>query len=245
MLRVSSFLGTAVVVLGLSPAALAQPPLHSWTGFYIGVGAGWDRISTNGEYQLFEDGAQTFSTSFHGSGNGVQGNFFGGYGTNWGPWYASGEIGIGVSSVEADSQFSFTTGDFYDVQVRLRQYWSIVPSVRGGYLFTPELLGFVRFGWAFADTKISYSALEIEGTAQTNFAGSYRRWLNGPRVGVGIEYAILPNVRLRAEWSYTWYNRVSVVGNGGPPPPVADSDVNSVSSRPRQSLLLFNVIYNF
>jgi outer membrane immunogenic protein len=241
MVRVSS-IGVAALALALGSAAQAQQPVFSWTGFYVGAGVGWDRLSTNGDYRLIEDGVETFSTRVGRTGNGVQGHFFAGYGMNWGPWFASAELGVGASSTEAKRDFSFTTDDYYEVQTRLRQYWSIVPSVRGGYLVTPELLAFLRFGWAFTDTKLSYTAIEIEGGTVTRFAGSTRRWLNGPQVGGGVEYAILPNLRLRADGSFTWLSRISVTGAV---PPAADSDVNAVSSRPQQGLLLFSAIFVF
>ncbi len=241
MVRVSS-IGAAAFALALGSAAHAQTPLISWTGFYVGAGVGWDRLSTNGDYRLIEDGVETFSTRVGRTGNGVQGQFFAGYGANWGPWFASAELGFGVSSTEAKRDFTFTTDDYYEVQTRLRQYWSIVPSVRGGYLITPELLAFLRFGWAFADTKLSYTAIEIEGGTVTHFSGSTRRWLNGPRVGGGVEYAIRPNLRLRADGSFTWLSRISVTGFVVP---AADADVNATSSRPRQGLLLFSAIYVF
>ncbi len=236
-------IGAIIAVLAASLPAASQP-IYSWTGLYVGAGVGWDRIESNGRYRLEENGVEIFAFDFNSSGNGVQGQFFAGYGMNWGPWYASGELGIGISSASARVDRSFTAGDFYEATIRLRQIWSITPSVRAGYLLAPDWLIFARFGWAFAYTRLSYAATEIEAAPIVIGATTGRRWLNGPRVGLGVEYAILPQLRLRADWSYTWYNRISIVDQTVLPPP-ADVDVNFITSRPRQSLLLLGLVYNF
>ena len=233
--------GAVTTPLGM---AAAQQPNY-FDGAYVGAAVGWDRIATNGRYTLNENGADVFSFKFDRAGNGVQGQFFGGYGRTFGSFYASGEIGGGLSSATANIHNGFfAAGDFYDLTIKIRQRWSLTPSVRAGYLLQPDLLAFVRFGWSFARARISYTSAEISPLGNQLFSGSTSKWLNGPRVGAGLEYALMPNLRLRADWSYTWYNRISVVGTIAPPAP-ADVDINSSSSRPRQSLLLFGLIYSF
>jgi outer membrane immunogenic protein len=224
-----------------SIAAAEQP--NPFDGAYVGAAVGWDRIASNGRYTLNENGVDVFSFEFDRAGNGVQGQLFAGFGRTWGPFYASGELGVGLSSATVNIHNGFfAAGDFYDLSIKIRQRWSITPSVRAGYLLQPDLLAFVRFGWAFAHTRISYTSSEISTSGNELFSGQTSRWLNGPRVGAGLEYALLPNLRLRADWSFTWYSRISVVGTAAPP---ADVDVNSATSRPRQSLLLFGLIYSF
>lgn len=241
--RFARYLLCAGAATCMSDMAAAQQS-NPFDGPYVGAAVGWDRIASNGRYTLNENGVDVFSFEFNRAGNGVQGQLFAGFGQTWGPFYASGELGAGLSSATVNVHNSFfAAGDFYDVAIKIRQRWSITPSVRAGYLVRPDLLAFVRFGWSFARTRISYTSAEISPSGNELFSGSTSKWLNGPRVGAGVEYALLPNLRLRADWSFTWYNRISVVGNGGPPP--ADVDVNSSTSRPRQSLLLFGLVYSF
>jgi outer membrane immunogenic protein len=232
----------AAAICALSAPSLAQSPFD---GPYLGAGVGWDRLNADGKYTLFENGVPVSTFNFNRAGNGVQGEFFAGYGRTWGNFYASGEAGFGISSASAAIDNAFAVGgDAYTINIRVRERWSATPSVRGGYLLTPNLLAFTRFGWAFADARISYTATETSAAGTRFFSGRTSQWINGPRVGAGFEWALLPYLHLRGDWTYTWYNRISVTGTVAPPP-AADVVVNDSRTKPRQSLLLFSLVYQF
>jgi hypothetical protein len=179
--KFATYLLCAGAVTTPSGMAAAQQP-NFFDGAYVGAGVGWDRNASNGRYTLNENGVDVFSFKFDRAGNGVQGQFFGGYGRTFGSFYASGEIGGGLSSATANIHNGFVAaGDSYDLAIKIRQRWSLAPSVRAGYLLQPDLLAFVRFGWSFARTRISYTSAEISPLGNQLFSGSTSKWLNGPR----------------------------------------------------------------
>jgi outer membrane immunogenic protein len=218
-----------------APAVVA--PVYSWTGFYVGVNAGWhsagdptaDVFTAPGFFQPSVVGINAaFPTSL--SSSGFAGGLQAGY--NW-------QVSSLVVGIEADfdwmtgskSQTTATPGSAAQAALGcgVPSCWVIsdtakdrwLSTVRGrvGFLPTGNVLiyatGGVAFaGWSinhtFTDTTFGYAYAPVSVTTRTGWT-----------VGGGVEGAISANWLLRAEYLYAGFGTVtntvaSAAGGFGP-----------------------------
>jgi len=164
-------------------APYVQPPIVSWTGFYIGghVGAGWGTLE--GETV---GGAFVF-------GQGTVNGFIGGgqVGFNW----QTGPIVVGI---EADASASSLKGTapciigFFVCKGNVD--WTGTVAGRLGFTADKALI-YVKGGAGWAEFKYNVSVLGL-GIATADQG----RW--GGLVGVGVEYAFLPGWSAKLEYNY-------------------------------------------
>ena len=173
------------------PAPVAEVPIFTWTGGYVGLQGGgiWSDSSVN------EPDTGVFSENFNGG-------LFGGYaGYNW-------QSGAWVYGAEGDfngvwNDETFNVGGF-NVDVGT----DYLASLRGrvGYAFDRTLI-FATAGVAF--TRMSAEADLFNGVslnADQNFTG----WT----VGAGAEYAFTDNWIGRVEYRYYDFGDSSIDGFG-------------------------------
>lgn len=200
-----------------APPAVSPVFAPTWTGFYIGGNVGGafmdkspvDFYSARGERQNVNT-VNSDSSSV---------TFGGGIGYNM-------QLGSFVGGVEADYNYLrlrnrnsyFEQKDFYDgyvtrtVQGQIRQTVDSFGTFRGrlGYLVTPQFLLFGTGGLAFGDTTIAGSArgdVVFNPTGDTYFTyGPYNvkksDFTLGYTAGGGVEYALNPNLSVKAEGLY-------------------------------------------
>jgi outer membrane immunogenic protein len=230
----SLLLSTAltVVVAGAAVAADApnasaapayappEPPVFSWTGFYIGAngGVGGDTASYDANanpYHHHDD--VTTLTGFGGLAGGTVGfnyeiptsNFVAGFEGDF-DWSS---LRAQWSEGSTGSTSSFTEG------YGSRLNWLATARARLGFaMATPfgSLLPYVTGGAAFGNvTDYTYSSSSAgEGCNNANFlaCGSWSHTWLGWTAGAGLEYAITQNLTLKAEYLYVDLGDHSLTG---------------------------------
>lgn len=183
---------------------LAALPSRDWSGFYIGINGGYggDVFKQYGSLA----GTTTANTPV----------FLNTYSSNrTGGFVAGGHAGYNfqfykhfVLGVETDGQWSDITGQHQAIvtesnfgSVALNQQsrldWFGTSRLRAGFA-RGNSLSYATAGVAYGN--VSISEYDVNGGLFSNNASAMRAgWV----VGSGTEYAILPNVSLRAEYLYT------------------------------------------
>ena len=213
----------AVGVLGLLSVVAAQAasaadmavkaprpvPVATWTGCYIGgnVGAGWHRIEQS---QTGDTGGAVFVPPGD-WGSSQNSGFIGGaqvgcdYQFN-AHWLFGLEDMFDFGNIKSSDNFPdprfAATGPFQNTVTR--DLFST--TARAGYLFTPQLLGYVKGGGAWTRTATTvFVTIPVFG--ESEFANSDRI---GGTVGGGLEWRFAPNWSVFAEYNYMDFGRRSV-----------------------------------
>jgi len=183
---------SAVIVLATAGVAAAQgAPAYNWSGFYVGVGAGygwnnakWTETDTIG--MLGEKGSKLNGSGFSLSG-------YAGYNFLVSPMVLiGGEVDLGTLSGGASKRSPS------QMQYKADGNWIGSISGRAGLAFD-RVLVFGRAGLAFSDQEQSIR------DAGFGLPWSWRRKSDsGVVVGAGAEYAVTGNVVLRLDGS--WYD---------------------------------------
>lgn len=233
-----------LAVLALGAAMTASPALagdkpgnayamagYNWTGFYLGLNAGygWSRqTAQNGE--LFSGAPFPITAGFPDTFSGTASGFIGG-----------GQIGYNhqinriVLGLEANLDYSGIKGGptFSGVlnlggppvpvntTVDLQQKLHWLATFRGRLGYTPYDALLVYATGGLAAGKIENPMLilfnSIGGT--TTFTGSASTTRTGWTIGGGAEYGIGRNWTAKAEYLYVDLGRTSVTGTSVPPQP--------------------------
>ncbi len=174
------------------PPLLPLPPAFTWTGFYLGVNAGYGFRSTPGSFEDATYGTVTQSSS-------SRGGFIGGGQVGYNYQFTPGS-GF-VVGVEADFQgAAFSKSG--SATIGTTPYYSVSPSldyfgtVRGrlGYAFDKVLIygtGGFAYGGGSNSSYASAYPYTLPSTSRTGYA-----------VGAGVEYAITKNISARIEGLY-------------------------------------------
>jgi outer membrane immunogenic protein len=218
--------GLGLIAIVTQPALAAPPmsaPIFNWTGFYIGVNAGYgwgdtsfSLVGANAEGQNFIDafgGLARRSSSFDTSGA-----VFGGQiGYNWqfaSQWVAGIEADINYSRVNGRDSYTTTFGAGIDrIDARRSLDWFGTVRARLGFLATERLLVFATAGLAYGRGTAGASFTDVSGTNSgvggtsclansTCFAGSRARTSAGWTGGGGFEYAVSSNWTVKVEYLY-------------------------------------------
>ena len=177
----------AVMVAGIAEAAYLPPryappvaprpyynPLYKWTGFYLGIsgGGGWGRSQW--------DGIDKFD---------ISGVLIGGtIGYNWqmgGPWVLGIEGDVDWTSIRGS-----TTVFPCPLGCETRNHWLATARGRAGYAWD-RFLPYLTAGLALGDISASRPGLPA-GSSTTA----------GWTVGAGIEFGVVPNVSVKAEYLF-------------------------------------------
>jgi outer membrane immunogenic protein len=186
------------------PAAYKAPPVapaFSWTGCYVGGNGGGGRGLN--DWQPLQ--GQSFN-AVHDSGwfAGVQA----------GCDYQVGALVVGIEGQFdwADMKDSSTTipgggAIGYILTSKLDRFGTLTGRI--GYAFD-RVLFYGKGGAAFAHFNQQFLATDFAGTA---IALKASQNIAGFVVGAGIEYALLPNLSLKAEYNYFDFGRNGIVTN--------------------------------
>jgi outer membrane immunogenic protein len=212
--------------LAARPYTKAPPPVvavYNWTGFYIGLNAGYHDIDM-GRYSAVPADADTaaffwtnnpcFAAGFcnPNRGGSSNGGFIGGgqIGYNW-------QASNFVFGLEADIQGSsagatdrlfwnqapFPAGTTYTSEATTKMDWLATFRARAGVLVTPQTLLYITGGGAVAEVNRSWSQqYDVGDVTAGRTAGSDSSTNWGWTVGAGVEWAAFANWTLGAEYLF-------------------------------------------
>jgi len=215
----------------LTKAPPAVPAAETWTGFYLGVHAGWGWTSNNAATassastpaQALPPGAFFNPLSFDVSSNGVIGGGQAGFNWQVSPSIVLGVEGdISASDLRGSQTLATSSSGFGGPPVAgigsafMRQNVDWLASLRGriGYVVGPGLL-YATGGAAWAGVADSANAsTSVVGAGCCTFPASFNSTLSGAVVGAGYEAMLSRNWLVRSE--YLFYSFGSVGGTVGP-----------------------------
>jgi outer membrane immunogenic protein len=186
-----------------------SPPVHTWTGFYVGAngGFGGDRFQypfTFGAIPALGVGPTTGTAALNSSG------FFGGgqVGFNW-QAAQSWVLGVEADFDEADIEgIATTSANTFSGNVGTKLDWFGTVRGRAGFLVTPQALLYGTGGWAYGHTTSSANAAAFGLTVGTS-AGQEQ---NGWTAGGGLEYAFNPWLSFKTEYLYLNLGTANLAG---------------------------------
>jgi outer membrane immunogenic protein len=229
MFRLAALSGICIIVAGgaASAADVAEPiPADTWTGFYVGVGGGYqwagfdaDLTSCTDEFCNEDDtvlGAnlgEAYSVDLEDSG-----------------WFATGQLGfdyqlhdsfvigamVDISGGQELSDSNFRKVDYppfgnplseegMNAEASLEGMLTL--SGRAGFLVTPEALVYGLAGWSWAKAEVSaFEGCDFDedgGTYCDDLNPSNDDTLNGWTLGGGVEWLFMDNLSARFEYRYT------------------------------------------
>jgi outer membrane immunogenic protein len=245
MRRHMKLIVAAVAMLGIGvngvasaadlPVKAPRPvvPLYNWTGCYLGgnVGGGWSKMDTT---RVQIDNPLTTVQDNFGSENNDSG-FIGG-----------GQVGCDfqttnlVFGIEGQFDFGSVKGTHnipalpgFTESNNMKELY--LATGRIGYLWTPQLLGYVKVGAAYMVNKNSiFAAGGLNSSAQFRDPGI--------TAGIGFEYMFAPNWSVFGEANYVWTEDDSAAHDYYSP---AGTPVQVINDRQRIIAAMVGVNYKF
>ncbi len=215
--------GASAADLPSRKTVFVEPPLLTWTGFYIGVHSGTsagDVSSTRSFFAPAGPGAPEFQKL---NSRLPFGDLFIGAqaGYNW--QMPSGlvvgvetDFSLGILRKRASADYVDIVPGFFNTvggRARFGLDWQGSTRLRLGYAVTPRFLPYVTGGLAYAaiagDTHWSTDAFGIGNTSIVDGAGSSVKL--GWTLGAGFEYALGGNLTFKTEYLYAQYGGASYV----------------------------------
>ena len=190
-----------------APAPYTKAPAmvqaaYDWSGFYIGVNGGWGTSNVDwNEDPGVTPGGVAFPGGDEGSHNASGGTIGGQVGYRW--QMSSWVIGLEAQGNWADfrgSNISLQTG--FQNQTKIDAFGLFTGQI--GYAWDRALL-YVKGGAAVTDNN--YLVVDTGDNANET------RW--GAAVGVGFEYAIMPNLSLGLEYDHLFMGTNDVLFASG------------------------------
>jgi outer membrane immunogenic protein len=186
---------------------LRSAPVDSWTGFYVGINAGYSKASPTGNAGIAISTlvlVPTFSSPPKPSGFVFGG--YGGYNYQSGPLLGGLEIDWDAANMKDQASGVSPSGNNVTRNVKVND----LASVRGRVGIVPwqTMLFYGTAGLAFAQTEADLSfitpgGVSASGTANTNFFG----WV----AGAGIEFKLMSNLLFRAEYLHFDFGNQTVI----------------------------------
>ena len=183
------------LALVASAVTLSAANANISTGFYLGATAGYG--ATTGKITTNNEGVATNGSQDIG-GNAANIGIIGGYGWVTGCMYYGGEIGYSFENTKIRDNLG-NAANVGATELKRNGYFNA--ALRGGYLFTPNTMFYVRLGVNWGKWT-----LNVPATATVTLTGSKNRMSFTP--GVGLETAIHKNVYLRVEYNYEFGSSV-------------------------------------
>jgi len=185
---------------------VAPPPL--WTGFYVGLNAGYTWSNSDTVAQTYWD-----SDAAGLGANALLGNFPSAVTSSVDGFVGGGQIGYNSQvsdkflwGLEADIQGLASSGGSATLVgpsavTTLSRSIDYIGTARGrlGYLITPTLLAFATGGLAYGQTNLTASYF---GAPTIAAADSYSDLRIGYAVGGGLEWLFLPGWSAKVEYLY-------------------------------------------
>jgi outer membrane immunogenic protein len=209
------------------------PNLYNWTGCYLGanVGGAWDKIDTT---QVGDDVAGPVFVDY---GREKDSSVIGG-GQAGCDFMAGKDLVFGVQSTFDFGSVSGTHTIPGTTFTETNKLESIVTATgRIGYLWTPQFLGYGKFGVAFLQDRN-----QVFLPSGAPFLQSTTFWQPALTAGIGGEWMFAPNWSVFAEWNYIWTEDDFAQHFNAAPPNVAGE---TLVYRPRVQTVLVGVNYKF
>jgi opacity protein-like surface antigen len=191
------------LALVASTVALGATQANIGTGFYLGAAVGYG--ATTGKYTSNSAGVNT-NGSVDVGGNAANIGIMGGYGLVTGCVYFGGELGYAFENAKINNTLGQTPAT-NSIQLKRNGYFNA--ALRGGYLFTPNTMLYIRLGANWGKWTLNSSLPPF--SAALPASGSKNRLSFAP--GLGLETAIHKNVYLRVEYVYEFGPSVRATRN--------------------------------
>jgi outer membrane immunogenic protein len=201
-----------------APAFVPPPPPVTWTGFYIGVNAGYGgdefRYPFFASYAERRDEEYRVVGGVNGSASLTSSGFLGGGQVGYNYQFATSWVGgleadidatsiTGKAKVDAAGYYGDVSGNA-GVQVKSELPYLGTVRARLGYLVTDRFLVFGTGGLAYGDVKTSASV--GANVPYFDFSGAYgvskTTTQVGWTLGAGVEYKINDNWSFKTEYLY-------------------------------------------
>jgi outer membrane immunogenic protein len=251
-----------------APVYKAPPPpvyVYNWTGFYVGVNAGWGGENdpgyvTNlsncnvagvcGAGLIFGVPANQALASALGTGSGGRGNgFIGGFQAGYNAQFSNFLLGVEGDwdyfkrSHALTASGIATTGDVITVTNQSSATWLATVRGRAGLVWD-RVLGYVTGGVAFSNISYTENMFTTLGTSSGAFSVSQTRV--GWTVGAGVEFALWDNWTAKVEYLYAQFN--GLTGNSAlvsTVPPGFSNTFTGSSGTYRDNIVRFGLNYRF
>ena len=186
------------LALVASTVALGAANANISTGFYAGATTGFGATTAK---LTVGTAAATATGSRDIGGTAANIGLIGGYGWVANCMYYGGELGYTFENSKIRDTLGRNTSS---VELKRNGYFNA--AFRGGYLFTPNTMFYVRLG-------INWGKWTLKDTANPVESGSKNRMSFAP--GLGLETAIHKNVLLRVEYTYEFGPSVRAKADNG------------------------------
>ncbi len=192
-----------------APSPVYAPPVFTWTGFYVGVNAGWNRNESEATNRGFTGVVASYPRINLGDRNSFIGGFQAGY---------NQQFGMFVGGVEADINFlgnrrstgtvavAGLPGVVDNATATSRLDWLGTVRLRGGVAID-RLMVYGTGGLAFGNPNYRVT---LSGPTGTTHTGSSDEIEAGWTLGAGAEYAFTDNLTMKAEYLYYDLGRTTV-----------------------------------
>ena len=185
-----------LVILSLCSAPAMAADKAPFTGFALGATAGVSHNSI--DYSGYLEGHSSSKNNFAGGLAASYGFALGGNAT----------LSVGATYVVNKTRFGTTiyqeSGDTVRVDGKLKNHWSVF--VAPGYRFAPQWLGYAKLAYHQATSEYTDTLM-----------GSDESRHRGVGYGVGLAYAVAPNVEISAELEHIDLNRKHFALSSGEP----------------------------
>jgi len=207
MLAAVAMTGSAFAADMAPRYAKAPPPppvvVYSWTGCYIGgnVGGGWARTSQSQIAKV--GGAAIIPNTDFGSSTGS--DFVGGGQIGCAYQFANNWV-VGIQAMydygRISSSHVIPAFPTFISNVQVRDMWTVTGRV--GYLFTPQLLGYVKGGGAWTSANyVVNGTVPVTFNSENAFGASRSGWT----VGGGLEWMFARGWSVFGEFNYMDFGR--------------------------------------
>lgn len=175
-------------------------PQNLMDGFYVGVGAGYDVITSDANFN--EVGRIAITGNPRLAAYGWDAGGFLGYGKYFDVFYLGAEVFGNYTSASSSFTISGPLGSVHG-NVRSNGDWGV--ALIPGIALNCSTLGYVRLGWDWANTR-GNGRVVVNTEPPTVFSGNRSSTRNGFLFGVGLETLISCNWSLRGEFNYINFN---------------------------------------
>jgi outer membrane immunogenic protein len=204
MTRIVLAIAALAMGLGVAQADGPHEGRFNWTGFYMGVHAGYGSGDWSGHVEhpapaFAKDPkgkVEPFSGDVDLGSSGWLGGAQIGAQKQYGVWVLGLEADISKTNLEGDAVQRMDYDTDWAMQTRLD--WFGTARVRLGYAAGPLLL-YATGGLAWGRVEAEMQTISITGPLTMSELSS-KSWHVGWAAGAGAEWALTPNVTLRAEY---------------------------------------------
>jgi outer membrane immunogenic protein len=202
------------------PILAAPVPLFTWTGFYIGLNAGYgfsdnktETTGTPGFLTLVGPGI--VPGSLNTKRDGFIGGLQAGYNVQFGAIVAGLEADIQFADMKKSAGFIGAPVLGTQLNTSAKSEMEYLGTVRARLGFTPvdRLLVYATGGLAYGQVKTSGSVVGVQAPALA-WNGTNSDTKFGYTVGGGLEYAVTNNITIKGEYLYYDLGRSNVLAVG-------------------------------